>query len=372
MPYPPGAQYRQHYQRQSHPAVRTTQLYRDENIPARLRRPQDGFDVDNQLQCDVPHYFMLMDLESSGPIFTVNQVLAVAVAIVSVTFRGSDNHWVVRVHELCLFSFPQDQAVFAEDLVRPGGFWYEHNDTLVQLRRHAEQHGHSMEEVTRDMAAYIDRWMQEYDYPNIYSDHIEFDIAHINVLYGMYLKRPALSCVYVPHAACYHFARRAYCMRTIALDLIDPCKTNMDDISGTPNLCNTALSQQGMRRLDGLRIDHNPANDVHKMAVDFGRIYARRFDLRMNWGIHPIVCYAYDSQEPLREMPRTSRRHRYHKERRRPEDQEQPCESSVSTSSSYESTERSCMIPDTAADADDPVSSVTAKKRRRSRQRKYR
>lgn len=278
--------------------------------PERLVAAKNGLGEPRLTEVDRPYYYMMLDVETSGPIWGVNSVLAVAGAVMSVVLKS--DRWEVRIVEVQLFVYPQDDVVFDPSIIEPGGFWHLHKEVLDSLAFMAKVHGATKEQVTQSLVDWWDNAMKRHDYPQVWSDNPVFDIGLISMMCGLQLKRRGLA--YVRHPEYpdeYLYARPALHTSIICMDLIHPHLLSMADFNGAPSLMNHALKHQALGALSSLVHNHNPLNDVQRLAINFGRLLCKWAEVRSisptQFGM-PIYCYTLDSKEPLHaERPRAVR-----------------------------------------------------------------
>lgn len=258
------------------PGMEDTATLPNSNVrwPKRLVAPKNGLG-DARLACvDEPFYYMVIDVETSGSIWCVHTPVAVACAVLCVVMRH--DHWEVRVVETHLATYPQQDVVFEQGILEPGGFWHRHRQVLEMLDAQAKRNALSAPQVTAALALWWDDAMMRYNYPHVWTDNSVFDAGQLSMLFGMHLGRPGLAFVRHPHLPNeYIYARPPQHTNIISMDLIHPCFTHMVDHSGAPSLLNFALKHQALGKLSSIKYDHNPLNDVQRVALNFGRLLCR-------------------------------------------------------------------------------------------------
>lgn len=269
--------------------------------PKRLVAAKNGLG-DARLACvGDPHYYMFLDVETSGSIWGVHMPIAVACAVLCVMMH--EHHWEVRIMETHLSCYSQRGVIFEPGILDPGGFWHRHHDVLKTLDAIAQQHALTNAQVTAGLAHWWDDAMMRYDYPHIWSDNPVFDAGQVSLLFGAHLARPGLAFVRHPQFISeYIYARPPQHTNTVCIDLIHPCMTHMQDPDGAPSFMNHALKHQALGKIAALTYDHNPRNDVQRIAVNFGRLLCRWIERRTlaprRMGLD-ILCYLQGGETPL-------------------------------------------------------------------------
>jgi hypothetical protein len=245
-----------------------------------------------------PLFFLVLDVETSGPIVYVHQVIAVGMCVLSV--HWDSKKWVVAVVRRSLFTYPQENMVFADGIRDPDQFWGRNAAQLERMREHALAHGMTPAEVTTSLAQELDYINENFNYPNIISDNPEYDVGQVNLLFGIHIGRTPMSHVRIDDDDMW-FARRATSTQSMATMLVPARFTHYDDLDGTPSMLNMAIRWLKMEPLPHVSITHNPLDDVKMIALNTGRIYCRYWELRIESAVaYPIACYAYGSKEHMR------------------------------------------------------------------------
>lgn len=267
--------------------------------PKRLVAPGNGLGEARLASVGDPHYYLFLDVETSGSIWGVHMPIAVACAVLCVMLNK--HHWEVRIVETHLSCYSQRGVAFESGILEPGGFWHRHSQVLQALDTTAQQHGLSHEQVTAGLACWWDDVMMRYNYPHVWSDNPVFDVGQVSMLFGIHLNRPGLAFVRHPHFPNeYIYARPAQHTNTVCMDLIHTSMTHMIDNAGAPNFMNYALKHQALGKLFAVKYDHNPLNDVQRVALNFGRLLCRWVERRTAKGVCMIIhCYLQDASIPL-------------------------------------------------------------------------
>lgn len=270
--------------------------------PKRLLTKKDGLGDVRHMIVDKPHHYVFVDVETSGPIWGVHSVLAIAVAVMQLTLRAK--HWEVRIVDMHTFVYPQDNVIFERGICDPGGFWYRHRAVLDLMRSVAVRQKLKPEQVTCNMMEWWDDMMRRYNYPHIWSDNPGFDSGLISLMIGTHLNRPGLAFVQHPEFSDrFIYARPAHHVESICMDMIHPEVLRTLDYYGAPSLLNLALKHQAFGDLIGIAYDHNPANDVQRVALNFGRLLCRYIERRSD--VYPdrpkrdVLCFTYGSERAL-------------------------------------------------------------------------
>lgn len=271
--------------------------------PKRLVIPKNGLGEAHLASVNDPHYYMVIDVETSGSTWGVHMPVAVACAVLCVVMRES--HWEVRVVATHLACYLQQDMAFERGILDPGGFWHRHRHVLETLNLHAQQAALPNNHVTAALAFWWDDAMMRYNYPHVWSDNPVFDAGQISMLFGIHLNRPGLAFVRHPHLPNeYIYARPAQHTNTICMDLIHPSMTHMIDHAGAPSFMNYALKHQALGKLSSIKYDHNPLNDVQRVALNFGRLLCRWVERRTAHDSYLLIhCYLQDASVPLAVEP---------------------------------------------------------------------